>query len=372
MQANRETDRLWRELETNGPAAALRVLPEYAEGEPLVRRTLRGLVLLENENHAAAAAEFRAVLQQEPQNPVARHYLILALFGLGEDAEAGELLLATGAVLFPQRAFLIHFVRVFWPLRFTTSLGRTIVPAAATPPEDPFAAEYAAWLEQRDGLDRQRLELLDRADSVSEVIVALREWWSARTTPEGRRHHAARRLAARYHARGMAAYHSEDKQLANFLFSRAHEIRPLCEEFADHYASLTLLAGDAQAGRETLAPFLVRAVERFDKSREQSHLPPIDTVIMHAWTLHEVGEHAEALRALSTIRPDGPFDLGAHYLAAVCWLMLGNDRNYQKAMEEALGPYFIDSWEQLVHPFVQRVGEWLKRGGRSVAAGDGA
>lgn len=355
MATPAEIDVLWKRLGSEGPE---RVLAELSglEGISLAARTLRGIALFDAGDYQGAVAALRAVLTVEEQNPVVRSYLVLALFRAGRNREAGELLLDERTVLFPQPDFLVRFVRLFWPLRFTTTLRREIMPSTGEGlPADPFAVDYRRWQAHREEIDIELLERPERVNSVGDVISGLREISAA----GGALRRATRRLASRYHRQAVRAYHGENRAMAALLFGRAHEIRPLFELYATHHAFMCLLQDGAAEAKAILAPFLVRAVGDFEKDRDASLLPLPDTIVCHAWCLHELGDHQGALEALRVIEAEGPEDFGIHFLGAVCSLMAGEEQRFEALLRVALDRYFIDTWEQFLAPFIRRVGRWL-------------
>ncbi|MCC6547393.1 hypothetical protein IT570_09520 [Candidatus Sumerlaeota bacterium] len=358
-----ELNSLWLSLDDGGATGVLAALGSDQDTLQPPALLLRGIAHLDSGDAAQAVHDLRAVLAKEPSNPVAPLYLALALFANGETADAALNLPPPGGVIFPQHALLVRFIRIFWPLRFTTTLGLRLLDDDSRAVADPFQSEYDQWVAMRDSVNAERLELLEKADTVGESARAVGEAIKGLTSDDGGGHRFIRKLGDKYHARAIREYHRGHKALASLLFQRAHELRPRNELYATHFASLQMLHGDAAAGEAALKPFLLRAIEQFDATRKTDVLPAIDAVIAYAWCLHDLDQQEEALRVLSLITPEGPEDLGAHFLAAVCWLRLGNEANYREAMRECLRHYFIDSWEQIIQPFVVRVQGWLKKTG---------
>lgn len=74
-----------------------------------------------------------------------------------------------------------------------------------------------------------------------------------------------------------------------------------------------------------------------------------------AWALVHLGEHRRALEVLSTLSPAGPDDWGMHYIAALAFRGLDRPAEADRMLRQALGPYFLDTWEQFVLPLFHRV-----------------
>jgi hypothetical protein len=74
-----------------------------------------------------------------------------------------------------------------------------------------------------------------------------------------------------------------------------------------------------------------------------------------AWALLHQGACHRALEILSTLTPAGPDDWGMHYIAAQCFQELGQPNHADRLLREALGPFFLDTWEQFVLPLYHRV-----------------
>ncbi|MCC7391857.1 hypothetical protein IT571_05810 [Candidatus Sumerlaeota bacterium] len=359
-----EIDRLWRRLEEGDAAGILAALNEREGALSPPALLLRGIAAMDAGAMDAAFRDLQSVLALEPSNPVAPLYLALVHFARGNVADAARNLPPPGGVVFPQHAFLIRFIRLFWPLRFTSSLGLQLLDEDSAVNADPFAAEYDRWVAMRGSVDAERLELLEKADTLGESAKAMGEAVKGIAGTDGGGHRFVRRLGDKYHARAIREYHAGRKAMAALLFRRAHELRPLNELYATHFASLSMLQGDAATGVAALTPFLLRGVSEFDRTRKAEALPAMDTVVAYAWCLHDMDRQEEALQVLSLISPEGPEDLGAHFLAAVCWLRLGNEENFRAAMNECLRHYFIDGWEQIIQPFIQRVRRWLEESGK--------
>lgn len=319
---------LWARYDAGEAGAVLAELSNLPKAAESVYWTLKGLAAVDAGEPAAAAEALRLVLEREPENPVAQLFLVLALFQSGEDVAAGEQLGRT--ILFPHHGFLRRFLKTFWPLRFSTSLGAwpENVEAAFS---DPFA---------------KRFEELSKAGGKP-----------------------ARRLAEKYFNWGVKAFHGRKEAEARHCFSRARALAPDNEMAAAHYAYLELLHNNATGAKAALDPLLPGFVEEFEKDR--TAYPAPDTIVCYAWCLHEMGRQGDAIRALSAVEPEGPEDFGAHFVAAVCWVMMENDEAFERAYEKAMVSYFIDTWEQLMRPFLLKTGAWLRAGGRKIPRGDG-
>lgn len=85
-----------------------------------------------------------------------------------------------------------------------------------------------------------------------------------------------------------------------------------------------------------------------------------------AWGLLHLEDYETALEILATLTPAGPDDWGLHYIASLAFLGLGKREKSDQMLREALGPYFLDTWEQFVMPLFHRVTTGLRaeeRGG---------
>lgn len=74
-----------------------------------------------------------------------------------------------------------------------------------------------------------------------------------------------------------------------------------------------------------------------------------------AWGLLHLGEYNQALEILSTLAPAGPDDWGQHYIAALAFLGLDRRAESDRLLRQALGPFFLDTWEQFILPLFHRV-----------------
>ncbi len=357
MNDEKKIGGLWARLEAGDAAGVAAELGSLPDDVPVVFLTLKGRALLESGDPVSASAVFDKVLERDPENPVAQLFLVLALFEEGNDREAGDLLMRR-AILHPHRGFLQRFVRLFWPLRFSSSLGRAPVQQIAVDPEDPFEKQYHAV----KGETPPEQEKPTSSESIRQVA---RE---ALTTP-GRRAARRRALADRYLRRGAREFSRGRLETTRLLFARALELRPRHEVTVAHYAYIQWVLGQPETGLRVLEPFVRDAVAAYDAHSDPDRLPGPDTLVCYAWCLHELGRFDDALRVLALVQPEGPEDYGAWFLAAVSWLMLGRHEEFAEAFRFASTDFFIDTWEQLLRPFVLRVGTWLvEEGGRGSQA----
>jgi tetratricopeptide (TPR) repeat protein len=99
---------------------------------------------------------------------------------------------------------------------------------------------------------------------------------------------------------------------------------------------------------------------------DHPELPPV--VSATAWACHALGRTDDALDLLETLHPAGPDDWGMNYLGALCFYATGRTGEADVLLRQALGPYFLDTWEQYVQPLFHRVVFALER--RSTAPAD--
>ncbi len=321
-------DALFTKLEVGAPGAVLRELGELPEDAPPVLRTVRARALQEQGRHREAAGEFRLVLQQERDNPLARQFLVFSLFGTGEHREAGRLLQPPAGPVFPHSGFLLKFLETFWPLRFGTALGAPMEGCELPDTPEEKAEREAADLVHSPGPG----------------------------TP------SARRAAGRLQRKAVARFHAGDIRPAHRYFYWAHRLHPEDPMLAAHHGYLCLLTGHAGRALEVLEPVVEGSLEQFNKTRNASDLPVPDLLVAYAWSLHDLGHHDEALRVLAAVFPEGPDDYAAHFVAAVCWLMLGQRDAMRRNFDLSVSHYFIDTWEQIIRPFIARTADWLERG----------
>ncbi len=353
-----DIDPLWKKLDSGAAAEILPTLEGLPKDAPLVYRTLHGLACYETGEFQKSEEILRQVLEVENENPVAQLFLVLALFEEGKDQEAGELLMKR-AVLHPHRGFLIRFMRTFWPLRFEPSLG-SFEQDLESEAKDPLASQYESWKSAAGDGEPVSLEPPEGESLGTEIQRHINELTSA----SGKRVRKGRSLATKYLKQGAGQYVAGDLASAQLSMVRAHEIRPMNEEVANHFAYVALFSGKVDEAMAALEPVLEEKVAKYDESREIGCLPTYDTLACYAWALHESGRHQDAIRVVSLVREEGPEDYGANFIAAVCWLMLNNEDLFKSAFNRAMDKFYIDTWEQLARPFVLKVGRWLEAGGR--------
>lgn len=344
-------DQYWEQLESGHHGEVLANIGEVSASSPPVLRTLAAMAHLAAGNAELAEALFSGVLKVEPENPVARSYGALALFQLGRDGDAGKRM--EEAPPFPHQRFIRKFLETFWPLTFTTSLGHPMRPEGLSK-DDPHAVEFGRWRTHAASIDA---DLLERQGSVMEQV-------SEFVTARGRLHRSTRKLAGKYDSLGVAAWHRQDVWRSIYFFERGHTIRPAHEQIATNLAFVQLTAGLSNEAVATLSPVMERNIAAYEVRKNVEELPDPETVVVFARAKHQSGEHREALALLATVQPEGPEDYGAHIVAALCWLMLGETENFRRALDVALNDYFIDTWEQYLAPFMLGVGRWLAEGGR--------
>ena len=318
----KQIDAVWANLETEKPEAALEALGPEDNG-PAAARLLRAIALEDQGHHEEAVAEFDAVLKLQPENPVARLNRGLALFGLDRRADAAADF--SSGPLFPSPGFLKRFLRRFWPrnLEHRAILARGF---DDVPSDWPLKSRVDAW----------------RAD------------------PESLSPGKRRELARSLERRGMKLYHAKLHALACRIFEAAWELDPDDEIVSAAYSWCLLGFGFHEQARELMEPLIRSGSERYRLERTPAALPHPQIVVQWAWCLHQAGEHNEALAALSTVRPEGPDDFGAHIVAALSWDALGQPLQADGAYELALRDYFLDTWEQFLQPFIAKTVDWLR------------
>ncbi len=288
----------------------------------------------------------------ERENPVARGHLALTLFQLGERAESAKLF--RDSVLFPHAGFLRRFLEVFWPLRFETSLGK--------PAKQEFQVPQKAKALWQTALERlqhfQPDELEPNADA--RFLAQLSDLGWRLFTKEGRRINQIRTAGDKLSAIAIDEFFKGRRRSALEVFSYAHDVRPLNQKITEHLAYLLLLDGRPEEAEKLLEDLIQNAITRFDQDRSEQDLPQPDAIVCYAWCRHEQGFHGEAIKLLSAVYPEGPEDYGSHFVAAMSWLMLGRSDEFRAALSQALGPYFIDTWEQIVRPFIATTLLWLE------------
>jgi tetratricopeptide (TPR) repeat protein len=324
-----QLDALWNRLHAGEPGAVLDALAAHDATRPPAL-TLRALARLGVADWSGALADLEAVLAAQPENAVAALHRVFPLHHLGRHAEAAALLRG-GAVLMPHRDFLAQFVETFWPLHFTTALGapRAEVPAALlAPPQDPAP-----------GIEPTGNPIL----ALSRVLIAL-------GSAGGRAALARQREANRRAAGGIRAYMAGDLGAALDHLARAHRAEPANEGTAANLAFALLAANQPAAALDVVLPHLAEAA-----------LP--DTIVSAGRALHHLGRQEEALRLLAVVEAEGPEDYYAHFARATCLLAQGNPA-WRPMLDTALDGYFIDTWEQMLVPFIRRVADWMADGAR--------
>jgi tetratricopeptide (TPR) repeat protein len=314
---NREwIDAQWARLSAG---AAQNVLEAFAEDDaplPEAALQLRALTQWTLGNTEQSLADLEAVLRIDAQNPVALLWKGLALARLGRSKEAAQHL-RHEAVLLPHRQWIAHFLRTFWPqrqaMRFTVDL-----PDA----RDPFNCDYKRW-------KSLALESPDVPPGPSE-----------------------RRLADRYHTLAMKKYIQRQVSEAAFLFARAGTVDPTRPDIAVHSSFADLMAGHPERALARTTPLIQQFLQSQD---DRDPAPAPELLFVWGWALHEMGDFRQSLLAVSCVHPEGPDDWFGHFLAAVNWLQLGRDDEFREALDLALDRYFIDTWEFLLLPFIERV-----------------
>ena len=315
----------WRSL-ASGDAASATSLADAPGADPLAAGILRGLACYRSGKAQEAASHWKAVLAADAQNPVAALYLPLALFRTGERAAAAAALNDPELVILPHRGWLADFMELFWPLRATIHAEAPVQP----PSPDPFSTDFNRW---------------------KAAIGAL----AGSPLPGGLRR-SSDKLAARYHAAALRHYEAQRLHEAAPLFARAAEVAPHNEEYAVHAAFAALLQGRTEDAWSLIALF----INAETTAEANAPLPHPDLLAVWAWVLHNRGEYRQSLQLIGCIHPEGPDDWGGHFHAAVNWLELGETARFRATLDHALTLYFIDTWEQLLRPFVTRTREWLR------------
>lgn len=308
-----ELDRRWCRL-SRGEAASVRdsfdsaPLPKTAAAE-----LLRGLALLDSGDPAAAAEVLRPLHAAKPENLVLRWNLALAFLRIGNHQEAHELL--KDAVLFPQHDILRRALETLWPLRRTGDFAvLTFGRQSATPHSTDFARYEKCRAQATAG--------------------------------------QCRRLGNRLLHAGRVAFERDEFSTATTLFQRAATILPTDPEALTSAVHLLLLHCQPAAARELLAPTVDGGLEKWATGRNPRDLPDVLTVTAWAWMLHTEGNHRDALAWLSLVEPQGPEDYGSHFVAAVCWMELGEHDKFRQALQFALGPFFLDTWLSFLRPML--------------------
>lgn len=335
---------LWTRLDAPGGASAVLEAMEAtppAAGDHAAQ-LLRGIAQLEAGDPAAAEADLTAVRDAQPLNPVATLNLSLAKFRNGDAPAAAKLL--ADAVLFPQRDFLRRALALFWPLRRRTALART--PFGKPPGSSiPHSTDFSRWEKHRGTCgDRARARLAEKLFFAAEDAFQSAHFQTAALLYE----RAAQVLPVEPLTVASAAH-------MMLLFGRVEDARALIEPIFEEDAQL-LVAPPPEAATPS---FIARFAKAFTTSEAGDAQMEPRIAVAHAWILHELGRDREALATLSLVEPAGPDDWNAHFVAAMCWLSLGEEQNYRRLLALALGPYFLDTWEYIVRPFLLQTAAWL-------------
>lgn len=354
---NVEIDSLWALLEAGRPADVVETLHYRRNDLPEPALVLLGLAHFDAGDPAAARETLESVLATNPENTVARLFRILTLYQCGDRAEAAREL-GGDAPLLPHRGFLERFLVLFWPLR-----GEILAFEGPPPAEDDgnpaghpaLAKDHEWWKANRDSIDTARMEGYPGGRAISQVSFLLAECLSA----EGRRQARARKVGERHARQGVKSFLAGRPAEALALLERAHAIAPRNETWASNLAFAALHCGRPGRARDVLEPFLERATSP-GRDAATTPLPLPDTVVCEAWALHDLGRHGEALRLLALVEPDGPEDCYTHFLAAMCHLEMGNRGEFRRLFRISQDAYFIDTWEQILRPFIVRTGRWMQ------------
>ncbi|MCC5874596.1 MAG: hypothetical protein JJU11_00115 [Candidatus Sumerlaeia bacterium] len=317
---NTELDRLWVLLDQGRPDEVLGALADGEDSLPEPGLVLLALAKLDAGIPHESVRCLEKVLARNPENLVARMFLMLALHQGGEVAAAGRLLQDLLPIL-PHRGFLKRFLEIFWP-------KRAVILAHGSNPdevEDPDNSEFEQLL--------------------------------AGVTPDAKPNARTRRLSARYASRGVSSFHRQDSASAFSCLYKAHRLNPGDESIAANAAFAALHCGRAEVVASMLEPFLEKAASASDPAKAPLPLP--DTIVCQAWACHEQGRNEEALRLLALVEPDGPEDCYTHFIAAMASLDLGRTDDFRALLDHGLTYYFIDTWEQVLAPFVRRTANWL-------------
>lgn len=321
---NTETDHLWQQLDAGSPDKVIEAL-ESKEGDlPEPALVLLGLAHLDHGAPHDAIRVFEKAIVANPENIVARLFLTLALHRGGESEAAGRIILDLQPIL-PHRGYLARFLEDFWPRR-AAIIAHSLSKSEADTPPDPDAPEFE--------------RLAGNGDHEKQG------------SPK-----AAQKLAAKYARRGVTYFHERKISAAHDCLLKAWKLNPADEGVAANAAFTALHCGRADLVEPMLVPFLEKAASAPDPRKAPLPLP--DTTVCLAWARHDLGQHEEAMRLLALVEPEGPEDCYTHFLAAVCCLDMGDRDRFRKLLDHGLAYYFIDTWEQILSPFVARTADWL-------------
>jgi len=311
----------WQKLDRGEAAAVATELADLSSSAPEPAILVRGLAYFDAGDSAKAAADFEAVLARDPQNPVASNHLALTKFKTGDASGAAKIL--QDNPLFPQFGFLERFLHLFWPLRATTGIA---VATYGDEKKPALSAEFARFEEHRDRVSPRQKKKLAKAlmDHCSDDFFG-GHYVSARTLAE-----------------------------------RALAVVPDAEDYILTNCAFALLDGRLQEALEKSEPLFATILAELTKDPSLAPRVPADVIMIRAAAMHGLGRHEEALRLISTVAPMGPDDWGSHFFAAMSWHALGNRENARDALKVALGPFFLDTWENQVQPFLLKTRSWLR------------
>ncbi len=309
-----EIDSLYAAMADGRPGEVLEKLASE-QNPPIAARVLRGIAALDARDLQLAAVELSAVLEMQPDNPPARHHLALVRFQQGDHEEAARLL--RSGPLLPQPAFLVRFLRIFWPIQFKDPSIR-LSEKDVLPSDWPHRREVESWL----------------------------------STPESLSPGARKSLSTRLVKTARAVDKRRQHLLAEHLFGHAAALDPTSVDLRFTLAHMHL-----ELGRNAEALEIMSALNR-EAIAAHTPLPP-QAIVLHAWALHANGQHGPALLLLSRVRSQGPDDFLAHIVAAVCWDALGNRPNADRNYHLAFGGFFIESWLGFTKPYLDKVVAWM-------------
>jgi tetratricopeptide (TPR) repeat protein len=313
-------DQAWGHIDGGEPASALAIL------EPLGSSTApallaRGVAHLDAGNAAQARECLEKAASLAPDNVVAKSYLALARWASGDAPGAAEAM--SHHVLFPQRGYIERLLRTFWPLRFSSTLRRAARPAASR--EVQHSCDYNRFLAHEGKV------------------------------PAAKR----RRLADRLAAAGQAEFDKGDYLAAVLQFERAHQLDPEDGDIALLFVAALLAVGRSEDAFDITDPYLRASLAEARAGRPAFEQIEPRLLVSHAAALHDMGRHRDALLVLSGVRHPEYEDAQAHFTAATCWLMLGNEEAFRDTFRTAMDRYFLDTWDFRLTPFCRQVAAWL-------------